>query len=148
LAGIAVSSFSPTVASAGASATSNVLAGRTFGIPVSGTMAHSYVEAFSSELEAFRAFAEDFPDRVVLLVDTYDTARGVRHAIDVAGERAARGGRLAGIRLDSGDLARLAVEARSALERLLRLRLRDSGEFKQALRANALRTAQRLQWRF
>ena len=79
-------------------------------------MAHSYVEAFPSEIEAFRAFAEDFPDRVVLLVDTYDTAHGVRNAIEVAGELRRRGQRLTGIRLDSGDLARLAIEARRALD--------------------------------
>jgi nicotinate phosphoribosyltransferase len=101
---------------AGFTATSNVEAARTLGLRATGTMAHSYVEAFPSEIDAFRAFAQDFPDRVVLLVDTYDTARGVRNAIEVAGELAARGQRLAGIRLDSGDLARLAVESRRALD--------------------------------
>ena len=100
----------------GFTATSNVEAARTLGLQATGTMAHSYIEAFPSEIVAFRAFAEDFPDRVVLLVDTYDTARGVRNAIEVAGELAARGQRLTGIRLDSGDLASLAVEARGALD--------------------------------
>jgi len=100
----------------GFSATSNVEAARTLGLRATGTMAHSYVEAFPNELEAFRAFAEDFPDRVILLVDTYDTARGVEHAIEVARELEARGGALAGIRLDSGDLAQLAKEARRALD--------------------------------
>jgi nicotinate phosphoribosyltransferase len=101
---------------AGFAATSNVEAARRLGLEATGTMAHSYVEAFPSELEAFRAFAEDFPERVVLLVDTYDTLRGVEHAIEVAGELRARGGTLAGIRLDSGDLAQLAKEARRALD--------------------------------
>src|ERR687891_1019162 len=96
--------------------TSNVEAARTLGLRATGTMAHSYVEAFPSEIEAFRAFAEDFPDRVVLLVDTYDTARGVEKAIDIAREMADRGGTLAGIRLDSGDLGGLAKEARRALD--------------------------------
>ena len=100
----------------GFTATSNVEAARTLGLRATGTMAHSYVEAFPSEIEAFRAFAEDFPDRVVLLVDTYDTAHGVRNAIEVAGELRRRGQHLTGIRLDSGDLARLAIEARRALD--------------------------------
>ncbi|HYZ11227.1 MAG TPA: nicotinate phosphoribosyltransferase [Actinomycetota bacterium] len=101
---------------AGFTATSNVEAARMLGLRATGTMAHSYIEAFPSEIEAFRAFAEDFPDRVVLLVDTYDTARGVRHAIEVGQELAGRGQQLMGIRLDSGDLAGLAVEARRALD--------------------------------
>jgi nicotinate phosphoribosyltransferase len=100
----------------GFSATSNVEAARRLGLTATGTMAHSYVEAFPTELEAFRAFAEDFPDRVVLLVDTYDTARGVEHAIEVARQLKARGGRLAAIRLDSGDLAQQAKDARGALD--------------------------------
>ncbi|MGH2674920.1 MAG: nicotinate phosphoribosyltransferase [Actinomycetota bacterium] len=100
----------------GFSATSNVEAARTLGLRATGTMAHSYIEAFPTELDAFRAFAEDFPDRVVLLVDTYDTPRGVDHAIEVAGELRVRGGSLAGIRLDSGDLGQLAKDARRALD--------------------------------
>ncbi len=100
----------------GFSATSNVHAARALGLDASGTMAHSYVEAFRSEAEAFRAFAEDFPGRVVLLVDTYDTLRGVEKAIAIAREMAGRGDRLAGIRLDSGDLGALAARARSLLD--------------------------------
>jgi nicotinate phosphoribosyltransferase len=100
----------------GFTATSNVEAARTLGLRATGTMAHSYIEAFPTEIEAFRAFAEDFPDRVVLLVDTYDTAHGVQNAIEVALELRDRGRTLAGIRLDSGDLARLAIEARRALD--------------------------------
>jgi nicotinate phosphoribosyltransferase len=101
---------------AGFAATSNVEAARVLGLRATGTMAHSYVESFPTEAEAFRAFAEDFPDRVVLLVDTYDTERGIEKAIAVAREMETRGGRLAGIRLDSGDLAALAKEARRALD--------------------------------
>jgi nicotinate phosphoribosyltransferase len=100
----------------GFEATSNVEAARLLGLQATGTMAHSYVEAFPSEMEAFRAYAEDFPDRVMLLVDTYDTARGVEKAITVARELAQRGKKLQGIRLDSGDLAQLAKEARRALD--------------------------------
>jgi nicotinate phosphoribosyltransferase len=100
----------------GFEATSNVEAARLLGLRATGTMAHSYVEAFASEMDAFRAYAEDFPDRVMLLVDTYDTARGVEKAIKVAGELAQRGTKLQGIRLDSGDLAQLAKEARRALD--------------------------------
>jgi nicotinate phosphoribosyltransferase len=74
------------------------------------------VEAFPSEAQAFRAFAEDYPDRVVLLVDTYDTLAGVDRAIDVGLDLAARGHKLVGIRLDSGDLGALAAEARARLD--------------------------------
>jgi nicotinate phosphoribosyltransferase len=101
---------------AGFEATSNVEGARRLGLRATGTMAHSYIEAFPSEIEAFRAFAEDHPDRVVLLVDTYDTRAGVERAIEVARELSARGARLAGIRLDSGDLAALATEARGMLD--------------------------------
>ena len=101
---------------AGFAATSNVEAARTLGLAAAGTMAHSYIEAFESEIEAFRAFAEDFPNRVVLLVDTYDTARGVEKAIEVARELSARGSRLLGLRLDSGDIGKLAHEARRTLD--------------------------------
>lgn len=97
-------------------ATSNVEAARVLGLAAAGTMAHSYIEAFPSEIEAFRAFAEDFPNRVILLVDTYDTSRGVEKAIEVAGDLSAGGGGLIGIRLDSGDLAKLASAARRALD--------------------------------
>jgi nicotinate phosphoribosyltransferase len=101
---------------AGFTATSNVEAARTLGLRATGTMAHSYVEAFPSETEAFRAFAEDFPDRVTLLVDTYDTERGIQKAIEVARELVKEGAPgVRGIRLDSGDLAALSLSARAAL---------------------------------
>ncbi len=96
-------------------ATSNVEAARRFGLVAAGTMAHSYVEAFTSEVEAFRAFAQDFPGRVTFLVDTYDTVSGVKHAIEVVRQLKLEG-RL-GVRLDSGDLADLSRKARRLLDR-------------------------------
>ncbi|WP_321348918.1 nicotinate phosphoribosyltransferase [uncultured Draconibacterium sp.] len=101
----------------GASSTSNTLAGKIYDIPVSGTMAHSWVQSFDSELEAFRAFAETNPDNTVLLVDTYDTLKsGVPNAITIGHEMAARGEKLKAIRLDSGDLAYLSKKARKLLD--------------------------------
>jgi nicotinate phosphoribosyltransferase len=101
---------------AGFDATSNVLAGRRYGIPVAGTMAHSWVEAFADELEAFRAFTRSFPEGTTLLIDTYDTVEGARRAAVVAHETAARGGRLHAVRIDSGDLLALAREVRAVLD--------------------------------
>jgi nicotinate phosphoribosyltransferase len=101
----------------GAEGTSNVLAGRLYGIPVRGTHAHSWVESFPSEIEAFRAYVKSYPDTSILLVDTYDTLRsGVPNAIQVAKELKEMGYRLRGIRLDSGDLAYLSKEARKMLD--------------------------------
>ncbi|MDD4079829.1 MAG: nicotinate phosphoribosyltransferase [Eubacteriales bacterium] len=101
----------------GCHSTSNVMAGQIFGIPVSGTHAHSWVMSFNSELEAFRAYAEDFPKSCLLLVDTYDTLRsGVPNAIKVFEEVRAKGHKPLGIRLDSGDLAYLSKEARRMLD--------------------------------
>ena len=100
----------------GCAATSNVLAGKLFGIPVRGTHAHSWVMAFDDEVSAFEAYAEAMPNNVVLLVDTYDTIEGVAHAIQVARRMRDAGGTLAGIRLDSGDLAALSKAARAMLD--------------------------------
>lgn len=102
---------------AGFDATSNVRAGERFGIPIIGTHSHSWVQDFENELEAFRAFARAFPEQSVLLVDTYDTLRsGVPHAIQVGLELKRQGKRLAGIRLDSGDLSYLSKQARKMLD--------------------------------
>jgi nicotinate phosphoribosyltransferase len=100
----------------GCSATSNVLAGKIYGIPLAGTHAHSWVMSFDSELEAFRAYAKAMPHNCILLVDTFDSLEGVRHAIEIGRELRKTGGRLAGIRLDSGDLAFLSIEARKNLD--------------------------------
>jgi nicotinate phosphoribosyltransferase len=101
---------------AGFDSTSNVEAGRLFGIPIAGTMAHSYVESFPSELDAFRAFARVYPDDCVLLVDTYDTLEGAGRAAVVGRELAERGHRLRGVRLDSGDLVELSRAVRAILD--------------------------------
>jgi nicotinate phosphoribosyltransferase len=100
----------------GFTSTSNVEAARILGLRPTGTMAHSYIEAFETEAEAFRAYAKDYPDRVVLLVDTYDTLKGVDKAIQVARELQAKGRALSAIRLDSGDLGALARTARTMLD--------------------------------
>ncbi|MBM4288334.1 MAG: nicotinate phosphoribosyltransferase [Deltaproteobacteria bacterium] len=100
---------------AGFAGTSNVLAGKVYGLPIFGTMAHSYVTSFCSEIEAFRAYARTFPHNTVLLIDTYDTIAGAKKAIIVAQEMAARGEKLRGVRLDSGDMAALSIEVRRLL---------------------------------
>jgi nicotinate phosphoribosyltransferase len=101
----------------GANATSNVLAGQRYGIPVKGTMAHAWVMSFGSELEAFRAYAQAYPDGCLLLVDTYDTlGSGLPNAIRVGRELEAAGHRFGGIRLDSGDLAVLSQRSRQMLD--------------------------------
>lgn len=100
----------------GCTATSNVLAGERLGIPVAGTHAHSWVMAFDHELDAFRKYASALPGNCTFLVDTYDSLEGVRRAVQVGKELRARGYEMAGIRLDSGDLAYLSIEARKILD--------------------------------
>ena len=100
----------------GCAATSNVLAGKLFGIPVRGTHAHSWVLAFDSEQDAFAAFARRMPQNCVLLVDTFETLEGIRRAAAVGCTLRERGFRLSGIRLDSGDFAQLSIEARRILD--------------------------------
>jgi nicotinate phosphoribosyltransferase len=100
----------------GADATSNVLAGQLFGIPVSGTMAHSYVMSFGREIDAFRQYAADFPGQATLLLDTYDTIEGAQNAVVVGRELAANGETLHGVRLDSGDMDALSREVRAMLD--------------------------------
>jgi nicotinate phosphoribosyltransferase len=100
----------------GFAATSNVEAARRFGLRPAGTMAHSYIESFASEKEAFRTFARDFPNRTTFLVDTFDTLNGVRTAIEVIEELGLAGSESLGIRLDSGDLDELSRAARTLLD--------------------------------
>lgn len=100
----------------GCASTSNVLAGKRYGIPVRGTHAHSWVMSFDDEEEAFEAYASACPNNCVFLVDTYDTLAGVRKVISVAQRLRQRGHEMVGIRLDSGDLAWLSAEARKLLD--------------------------------
>lgn len=100
----------------GVAGTSNVLAGKLFGIPVRGTHAHSWVMFHGDELAAFRAYAEALPGNCTFLVDTYDSLDGVRNAIAIGRELRPHGHELLGIRLDSGDLAHLSIEARRMLD--------------------------------
>ena len=101
---------------AGFASTSNVLAASHYEIPPAGTMAHSFISSFPSELEAFRAYAHCFPDRAVLLLDTYDTMAGAWNAVAIAKELEADGHRLTGVRLDSGDYAELSRQVRRMLD--------------------------------
>ena len=101
----------------GCSSTSNVLAGKLFDIPVSGTHAHSWIMTFDSELEAFKAYAHALPDNCIFLVDTYDSLEGVRNAIEVGKILREKGKKMAGIRIDSGDLAYISQEARVLLDK-------------------------------
>jgi len=100
----------------GCDATSNVWAGRYYGIPVKGTHAHSWVMAFSSEEKAFEAYAAAMPNNVVFLVDTYDTLDGIAEAIEEGKKLRERGHEMLGVRLDSGDLAELSIAAREMLD--------------------------------
>jgi nicotinate phosphoribosyltransferase len=100
----------------GIDATSLVLAGRHYGLPTTGTMAHSYVLAHSSELESFLTFARTFPDDAVLLIDTFDTLEGARIAAEAAARLAEESIEIDAVRLDSGDLGSLAVGVRQILD--------------------------------
>lgn len=100
----------------GCHATSNVLAGKLYGIPVRGTHAHSWVMSFDTELESFQAYAKAMPNNCVFLVDTYDTVEGVTKAAEVGKWLRSQGHELAGVRLDSGDLADLSIKARKILD--------------------------------
>jgi nicotinate phosphoribosyltransferase len=100
----------------GCDSTSNVLAARLFGIPVTGTHAHSWVMSFEREQEAFEVYADCMPNNCIFLVDTYNTLEGVRHAIETGHRLREQGHELLGVRLDSGDLAYLSVEARKLLD--------------------------------
>lgn len=100
----------------GCSATSNVMAGKLFGIPVSGTHAHSWIMSFDTELEAFLSYADAFPDKCVFLVDTYDTINGIKNAIEVGKMLREKGNEMLGIRIDSGDLAYYSNIGREMLD--------------------------------
>jgi nicotinate phosphoribosyltransferase len=101
---------------AGAAATSNVKAGKEYGIPITGTHAHAFVMSFENEIDAFRAYVKTFPDKTTLLIDTYDTLQGARNAAVVAKELEAEGKQLGAVRLDSGDLADLSQKVRKIFD--------------------------------
>ena len=101
---------------AGCMGTSNVLAGMTYGIPVFGTMAHSFIMSYPKEIDAFRAFAKTFPDKSTLLIDTYDDVAGAEKAVVVAKELEAKGIRLGGVRIDSGNLVESSKRVRKILD--------------------------------
>jgi nicotinate phosphoribosyltransferase len=101
---------------AGFVGTSNLRAGQRYGIPVVGTMAHSFVSSFDREIDAFRAYVASFPNNAILLIDTYDTLSGARNAVQVAQEMAPRGQKLIGVRIDSGDLATQARAVRKIFD--------------------------------
>jgi len=101
---------------AGCQGTSNVLAGMVYGIPVFGTMAHSFIMSYPKEIDAFRAFVKTFPNNSTLLIDTYDDIAGAEKAAVVAKEMEARGERLSGVRLDSGNLAETSKKVRKILD--------------------------------
>jgi nicotinate phosphoribosyltransferase len=102
---------------AGCRGTSNVLAGMSYGIPVFGTMAHSFIMSYEREIDAFRAFAKTFPSKSTLLIDTYDDMAGAEKAVVVAKELEKQGFRLGGVRLDSGDVAETSKKVRALLDR-------------------------------
>jgi nicotinate phosphoribosyltransferase len=101
---------------AGFAGTSNVRAGQQYGIPIVGTMAHSFVSSFEREIDAFRAFIASFPNHSILLIDTYETLAGAHKAVEIAKQMAAKGQRLQGVRIDSGDLGTLALEVRKIFD--------------------------------
>jgi nicotinate phosphoribosyltransferase len=100
----------------GCASTSNVIAGKKLGIPISGTMAHSFVTSFDHEIDSYRAYANAFPKRCFLLIDTYNTIEGAKKAVIVGKELEKKGEELLGVRLDSGDLCELSKEVRKILD--------------------------------
>ena len=125
---------------AGFTATSNVLAGKRLGIPLAGTMAHSFIQSFTDEIGAMEAYAEIFPDSTILLIDTYDTVDGAKRAVQVARRMAASGKRLIGVRLDSGDTVLLSRQVRQIFDAagLTELKIFASGGFDEFKVADAL----------
>src|SRR5882757_733111 len=101
----------------GCAGTSNLQAGQQFGIPVSGTQAHSWIMFFENELEAFQSYARAMPNNCIFLVDTYDSIDGIRHAIEIGSKLRSQGHEMIGVRLDSGDGVALSIEARRMLDK-------------------------------
>jgi nicotinate phosphoribosyltransferase len=101
----------------GCAGTSNLQAGQLFGIPVSGTQAHSWIMFFDNEREAFKTYAEAMPNNCIFLVDTYDSIDGIRHAIEIGSELRKQGHEMIGVRLDSGDGVALSIKARQMLDK-------------------------------
>ena len=101
----------------GCAGTSNLQAGQRFGVPVSGTQAHSWIMFFDTEIEAFQTYARVMPNNCVFLVDTYNSIDGIRHAIEVAGQLREKGHEMIGLRLDSGDRVALSIEGRGMLNK-------------------------------
>lgn len=101
---------------AGFAGSATVLAGKRFDLPMFGTMAHSFIQAFDKEIDAFEAFARARPDGVILLIDTYDTETGARRVVEIASKLKDQGVSLRGVRLDSGDMDALAKSVRSILD--------------------------------
>jgi nicotinate phosphoribosyltransferase len=126
---------------AGANGTSNVLAGMKYGIPVLGTMAHSYVMAFDHEVDAFRNFVKTFPENSTLLIDTYDDLKGAENAVVIAREMEKRGHRLKAVRLDSGNLLELSKKVRRILDdnHLQYVRIFASGDLDEYILEELLR---------
>ena len=124
----------------GFASTSNVLAGKRLGIPVAGTMAHSFIQSFADETEAMEAYAEIFSDNTILLIDTYDTVEGAKKAVQVARKMAVSGKRLIGVRLDSGDTVSLSRQVRQIFDAagLTELKVFASGGFDEFSVADAL----------
>src|SRR5437868_7726589 len=101
----------------GCAGTSKLQSGQYFGIPVSGTQAHSWIMFFENELEAFKTYAEAMPNNCIFLVDTYDSIDGIRHAIEIGSELRKQGHEMIGVRLDSGDGVALSIKARRMLDK-------------------------------
>ena len=129
----------------GFTGTSNLLAGEQFGIPVAGTVAHSFIEIFPTELDAFRAFGWAFPGDITLLIDTYDTLQGARNAAIVAKELMVEDRRVLAVRIDSGDLITLSKQVRAILDAdgLSNVGILASGGLTNGTSSNSLQTMHR-----
>jgi len=131
---------------AGCAGTSNVLAGMKYGIPIFGTMAHSFVMFLENEIEAFRAFAKTFPEKSTLLIDTFDDIKGAENAVVVAKELEKKGFRLSAVRIDSGDLVKISKKVRGLLDKkgLNYVKIFASGDLDEYKIARLLRNGARI----